>query len=234
MQIFHTPLISALVTACIVFPPAKVLWLLSHFRSFNGQHFRQLPAGRRFPVCFLFVKALRRWIVAILSLFTEERIQWQPETMFATSEMQITMTKSSERSLHTGVPRRRLNVQKPRERNPEASGRRSETSGFLVTDRSVWENSAADENIPESTSAHFSSKHSIKKTAEPDGEGVKRAQSQTCARTEEWTCTICRGEIIHERGGTKQVASTETSHLLWRCHLKKSKYSSCSPFCWSH
>lgn len=134
--------------------------------------------------------------------------------------MQITMAKSSERSLHTGVPRRRLNVQKPRERNPEAPGWRSETSGFLVTDRPVWENSATDENIPESTSAHFSSKHSIKKTAEPDGEGVKRVQSQTCARTEEWTCTICRGEIIHERGeqnkSHRQRQVVYSDAAIWR------------------
>lgn len=62
-------------------------------------------------------------------------------------------------------------------------------SGFLVTQsraaRSVCENPPTDENIPESTSAHFSSKHSNKKTVEPDGEGVKKVQSQTCVRTEE-------------------------------------------------
>lgn len=90
-----------------------------------------------------------------------------------------------------------------REWNPEPSDWRSETSKFLVTqsrtDRSARNTSPTDEIIPESTSAHFSSQHSIKKTVEPDGEGVKKVQSQTCAQTEEWTCTICTREII--RGG---------------------------------
>lgn len=173
------------------------------------------------------MKALLRWIVATFSLFTEERIQRQPETMFATSEMQ--RPKSSHRSLHTGVPRRRLNVQKP-----DLPGWRSETGGFLVTqswtDGSVWGNSATHQNIPESTSARFSSEHSINKTAEPDGEGVKKVQHQTCARTEEWTCTICTGEnhpwkdgrggVLGVRGGQnkshRQRRADYSGAAIWR------------------
>lgn len=105
-----------------------------------------------------------------------------------------------------------------RERIPDPPGWRSETGGSLVAqsrpDRSVWENSATDQNIPESGSAHFSSKHSIEKTAEPDGEGVKKVQSQTCAGTEEWTCTICKGEIIHGRmGGGWGVGRDKTNRI---------------------
>lgn len=42
MQIFHIPLMCAVVTHSTVFPPAKVLWLVSYFSSFHEKHFCQL------------------------------------------------------------------------------------------------------------------------------------------------------------------------------------------------
>lgn len=141
------------------------------------------------------------------------------------------MTKSSEKSPHTGVPRRRLNLQK--QWNPKPSGRRGETSGSLVpqscTDGSVWENSLTDKNIPESTSAHFACKQSIKKTAEPDGEGVRKYKAKRAHGLKNG-----RAPSAQESSSMEECNKTSTETSRRRRHLKKCKHSSCSPFCWSH